>query len=139
METEIVIGTVGLIIAFLSYRRSFKPTPVAEPIEERENLKAYFLMVQKTYLQTQSLVETYIIQNNADQDFMFENVTFSYYLQKMKSEFDRCNSNEVYKNTLTLPLSKSNIDSMMGSLKIQYDSLMQIKFKMEVLLNQSQQ
>jgi hypothetical protein len=139
METEITISVIGLTIAFLSYRRSFKPAPAAEPIEERENLKVYFLMVQKTYLQTQSLVETYIIHNNAAQDFIFENVTFGYYLQKMKSEFDRCNSNEVYKSALTLPLSKSNIDSMMDSLKVQYDSLIQIKFRMEVLLNQSQQ
>jgi hypothetical protein len=138
METEIIIGVVGLTIAFLSYRRSFKPAPVAEPIEERENLKVYFLMVQKTYLQTQSLIKTYIIQNNAGQDFIFKNVTFDYYHQTMKSEFDRCNSNEVYEKFITLPLSKSNIGSMMDSLRMQYDSLIQIKFRMEVLLNQTQ-
>lgn len=92
-------------------------------------------MVQKIYLETQDLIETYINKNSAGKEIIFDNVTYEYYLAKMKVEYQRCNSNEAYENVLTLPLSKSNIDSMMDSLKVQYNSLTQLKFKMEVLLN----
>ncbi len=135
MTFELAIGTIGIVIAFLAYLRTFKPPPKEEPIDERENLKAYFLMVQKLYNQTIDLIELHIDLHSAENDFIFEEVTFGYYLQKMKIEFERCNSDEVYKNIILLPHSKSSIESMMHSLKVQYDSLTQVKFKMEVLLN----
>ncbi|WP_413998999.1 hypothetical protein ACMDB5_14615 [Flavobacterium sp. W1B] len=135
MTIEILIGIAGLFISWLVYLRSFKPPPKEDPIDERENLKVYFLMVQKIYLQTQDLIEIYISENSAENEFIFDNVTYGFYLKKMKVEFNRCNSNQVYENYLSLPFSKSTIDSMMESLRVQYNSLIQVKFKMEVLLN----
>jgi hypothetical protein len=129
MSIEVIIGIIGLFIALAAYIQAQKPQEIKlpEPKEEMDNLKAHFLMNQKLSIEIQNLLEKYIIENQADEKLFFENMTFSKYLNFVKSEHENCLSEKIYQ-TLSEPIyTRSNIESMLTSLHNQNTNLMMVK------------
>lgn len=131
---EIVIGIISVIIAFLTYQKTFHSKP-PEPIEEKENLFINYKLAQNLSLQVQKLIEEHINKNNAGQLEMFPNITFQKYLDIMKSEYEKCLSDKLYEDLKKLPLTKSAIETMMKSLNEQSNALTQIKNQILFLVN----
>lgn len=129
MTTEVIIGIIGLVIAIAAYKQSQKPQEIKlpEPKEEMDNLKANFLMNQKLSIEIQKMLEKYINENQASEKLFFEDLTFSMYLNFVKSEYENCLSEKVYENLSEPIFTRANIESMLISLQNQNTNLMMVK------------
>jgi hypothetical protein len=90
MTIEITIAIIGIVIALATYIQGQKPTEIklSEPKEEIENLKVHFLVNQKLSLEIQEILENYIVENNASEKLLFENMSFSKYLNFVREEHE---------------------------------------------------
>lgn len=92
---EIFIGIAGLLIAWLTYHKTFNSTP--DPTEERNNLLAVFKVTQKLHLEVQAMIQNYIDDNNNGANHeLYPNITFQHYLDIAKEEFEKGLSEKVY-------------------------------------------
>ena len=135
MTTEIIIGIVGIAIALATYKQGQKPNEIKfpKPKEEMDNLKVHFIMNQKLSLEIQDALEQYIIKNNASKKLLFENMSFSKYLDFVKKEHENCLSEKMYQ-TLSEPIyTRANIESMLLSLQNQNNNLMIVKNQLKTL------
>lgn len=133
MSIEIIIGILGLIIAWLTFKYTF----FSKPKEELDHLKILFKSTQRLSLDVRQMIEKYIKNNNAENKLMFENATFGNYLKLMKESFKENLSDELFDKIDKSALTKTNISSMINSLEKQFKALQEIQLKME-LLNSNQ-
>ncbi|TDW52691.1 hypothetical protein EV144_1011382 [Flavobacterium sp. 270] len=130
MTTEIIIGSIGLVIAIITFVQSQKPQEIKfiEPKEEMDNLKINFKVNQKTSLEVQDLLEKYIEKNNCSNQLFFQNLTFAKYLEFIKSNYEECLSETIYQRTLSNEIyTRPIIESMTSSLQNQYNNLLLVK------------
>lgn len=130
MTTEIIIGGVGLIIAIATFIQSQKPQEIKfiEPKEEMDSLRVNFMTNQKMSLEIQELLEKYIEENRCSDELFFQNLTFSKYLEFIKSNYEECLSEKVYNRTLlNETYTRAIIENMSNSLQKQFDNLMLTK------------
>ncbi len=136
MTIEIIIGVVAIIIAIATYKQAKKPQEikVPEPKEEIDNLKAYFKMNQKLSMEIQEILEKYINEKQAAEEPFWENMTFSKYLDFVKSEHEKYLSEKLYE-TLSEPIyTRANIESMLVSLQNQNANLMMTGSMLKTLI-----
>lgn len=129
MAIEIIIGIIGITIALASYIHARKPQELKlpPPIEEIDNLKVLFKVNQKLSIEIQEMLKSYIQKYQASDKFLFENITFSNYLNLLQSGYEECLSEKVY-NSLSEPTyTRANIESMNSSLQTQCNNLMAVK------------
>jgi len=122
----LIIAVAGLYIAYITLKKSF-PSVIPEPIEEKNNLLVNFKTNQILSIEVQNLISTHIQNNDAANNLIFEGVTFEKYLTLMKSEFNKCLSNELYEKISKETLTKPNIQSMLESLTVQKTALTELK------------
>ena len=133
MTTEIIIGIIigiiGIGIAVATYIQGQKPNEIKlpEPKEEMDNLKVHFIMNQKLSLEIQNILEEYIIRNNASEKLLLENMSFSKYLDFLKTDYEKCLSEKIYQTLSELIFTRANIQSMLLSLQNQNTNLMTVK------------
>jgi hypothetical protein len=126
MTTELIIGGIGLIIAIVTFVQSQKPQEVkfTKPTEEMVNFK----INQKMSLEIQDLLKNYIEKNDCADELFFQNLTFSKYLEFVKSNFEECLSDQVYEKTLSdKTYTRPIIETMSNSLQSQFNNLMLTK------------
>ncbi|ABQ03943.1 hypothetical protein [Flavobacterium johnsoniae] len=90
---ELFIGIAGLIIAWLTYQKTFN----SKPDEEINNLLAVFKVTQNLHLEVQSIIQQYIDDNDGANHFLYPNITFQQYLNVAKQEYQKGLSEKVYK------------------------------------------
>jgi hypothetical protein len=129
---EIVIGIVGLWIAIKTYQKSFS-SKLPEPKEEKDNLLANYKMTQRLSLEVQQQILSYIEKGYGDKE-MYPNITFKQFLIIAKDEFDKSLSDKLYNDLRDLPMTKSNIASMLNMIETQNESLTELRNQM-ILLN----
>lgn len=130
MTTELIIGGIGLIIAIITFVQSQKPQEVkfTKPTEEIEALRVNFKINQKMSLEIQDLLKNYIEKNDCVDELFFQNLTFSKYLEFIKSNFEECLSEQVYEKTLSdKTYTRPIIETMSNSLQSQFNNLMLTK------------
>ena len=134
MTIEITIAVIGVVIALATYIQAQKPTEIklSEPKEELESLKVHFLMNQKLSLEIQEILEDYINENNASEKLIFENMSFSKYLNFVREEHENGLSDKAYQ-MLSLQLTRPIIESMSLSLQNQYNNLTMVKNMLKTL------
>lgn len=135
MSIEVIIGIIGIVVAIATYKQGQKPQEIKlpEPIEEMNNLKAHFRMNQKLSIEIQNMLEKYINENQAAKEIFFENMTFSKYLDYVKSEYESCLSENVYE-TISEPIyTRANIESMLPSLQNQNTNLLMVRNLLKTL------
>ncbi|HET9055786.1 MAG TPA: hypothetical protein VFN30_02950 [Chitinophagaceae bacterium] len=127
---EIIIGIAGLLIAWLTYKKTF----LSEPKEEKEHLLAQFLATQKISNQTKKNLIEFATANNAFDKELFPEVTYQSYITKMETSYNENLSDELFEKLKKMKLSKSNILSMTKSLERQFEALLQINTQVELHL-----
>lgn len=135
MSIEVIIGIIAILIAIATYKQGQKTQEIKfpKPIEEMNNLKAHFRMNQKLSIEIQNMLEKYINENQAAKEIFFENMTFSKYLDYVKSEHESCLSENVYE-TISEPIyTRSNIESMLASLQNQNTNLLMVRNLLKTL------
>lgn len=126
---EIIIGILGLIIAFVTLKLTF----FSKPIEEFNHLKLQFKANQRLSLDVQNELENYIEKFSSENHFMFENITFQNYLDELKNSHSKNLSNKLLEELVRLDLPKSTISSMNKSLEIQFNSLLEVQTRIRLL------
>ncbi|MHC0447994.1 hypothetical protein ACWA1F_21480 [Flavobacterium sp. 3-218] len=91
---EIFIAIAGLIIAWLTFQKTF----YSKPKEEKDNLLGTFLTTQKLHLEVQSLLQKYIDDNNGAEHFIYPDITFQHLLNMYKQGFEKDLSDKVYQD-----------------------------------------
>lgn len=130
MTIEILIGGIGLVIAIATFLQSQKPQEIrfVEPKEEMDSLRVNFMMNQKMSLEIQELLEKYIEENKCPDELFFQNLTFSKYLEFVKSNYEECLSEKVYNKTLLNEIyTRPIIENMSNSLQNQFNNLIMVK------------
>ncbi len=123
---EILIGIAGLLIAWLTYHKTFNTAPNVS--EDKNNFLGYFKATQKLHLEVQTIIQKYIDEKDGASHFLYPNITFKQYLDQAKIEFEKGLSDKLYKdfesnNTFT----KSNYETFLKSLEVQNNALTQFK------------
>lgn len=118
---EIFIGIAGLLIAWLTYQKTFH----SKPDEERNNLLGVFLTTQKLHLEVQSLLQKYIADNNGAEHFIYPDITFQRLLDMYKQGFEKDLSDKVYEELKSNQnYTKSNIATFQNQIDIQHNALL---------------
>jgi hypothetical protein len=131
---EIIIGIAGLIIAFLTYHKTFNSTP--DISEERNNLLGMFKATQKLHLEVQSLLQKYIDENNGANRELYPNITFQQYLNVAKEEYEKGLSDKIYQDLKdNKDYTKSNIASFQSMIDTQQSALLQFKSQLLLFMN----
>lgn len=121
---EIFIGIAGLLIALLTYYKTFN----SKPDEERNNLLGVFIATQKLHLEVQSILQKYIDDNDGANHLLYPEITFQKMLGMYKQEYEKSLSDKVYqqlKNNQTY--TKSNIATFQNMIDNQHNALLQFK------------
>ena len=123
---EITVGIIGLIIAWMTYHKTFISPP--DSSEEKNNFLGIFKATQKLHLEVQLLIQKYIDKNDGANHFLYPNVTFQQYLDLAKQEFEKSLSDKLYNDLeKNKNLTKSNIDSLLKMIEVQNNALTQFK------------
>lgn len=123
---EILIGVAGLLIAWLTYHKTFNSTPDIR--EERNNLLGVFITTQKLHLEVQSIIQKYIDENNGAEHLLYPNITFQQYLDVAKVEFEKGLSDKVFQDLKNNSIyTKSNIATFQNMIDTQHNALLQFK------------
>ena len=135
MDITIFLTIIGLIIAFLTYRRTFSPPPKQPFNDDILAFKAHFKMVQRIHLDTQQLIEDFIKKHHCGNEKMMNGFTYNQFLEEMEEAFQNSNSDKVLENALDKISSKPQIDQLMKELDTQYNTLNPIYQQMKILIN----
>ncbi|WBL45174.1 hypothetical protein PBT90_20015 [Algoriphagus halophytocola] len=110
MNITIFLTIIGLIIAFLSYRRTFSPPPKHEIDDDIPAFTAKFKLIQTIHLETQQLLKDFIQKHDCGNEKMMEGFTYYQFLEGMEEAFPNSNSDKVLENTLPTLTSKPIVD-----------------------------
>ena len=123
---EIFIGVAGLLIAWLTYQKTFNSKP--DFSEERNNLLGVFTATQKLHLEVQSLIQKYIEDNDGAEHLLYPQITFQKMLDMYKQEFEKGLSDKVFQDLKNNKLyTKSNIATFQNMIDTQHNALLQFK------------
>ncbi|RXM47214.1 hypothetical protein [Flavobacterium sp. YO12] len=132
---EIFIGLAGLIIAWLTYNKTFN----SKPDEERNNLLGIFIATQKLHLEVQSIIQKYIDDNDGANHQLYPNITFQQYLIVAKEEYEKGLSDKVYQELKTNKnYTKSNIATFQDMIYTQHNALLQFRSQLLFLESSTQ-
>lgn len=132
---EVFTGIAGLLIAWLTYHKTFN----SKPDEERNNLLTIFKVTQKIHLEIQLLLQKYIDDNNGANHELYPKITFRQTLDLYKQEFEKGLSEKVYLDLKNNQIyTKSNITTFQNMIDTQHNAL--LKFISQLLfLNNPQE
>lgn len=121
---EILIGVIGLFIAWSTYQKTFN----GKPTEEKNNFLALYISTQKLSLEVQSLIQKYIDEKDGANKEMYPNITFQEFLVIAKDEFDKGLSDKLYNELKNNnQLTKSNIESLVKMVETQNNALIALR------------
>lgn len=123
MELTIFLTIVGLIIALLTYLRTFSQPPKPNIDDDILAFRLKFKLVQSIHLDTQSLLKDFIAKHDCGNEKMMEGFTYSQYLKALEEAFPNSNSDKVLGAILPKITSKPQIDLLMDEINIQYNTL----------------
>ncbi|WP_127124434.1 hypothetical protein [Pseudoflavitalea rhizosphaerae] len=120
---EIAIGILGLIIAWITLRKTF----YSPPKEEKENFLAYFLATQKLSRELSELMTTYATERNALDLDLYPGISYRTYISALIDSQNSNLSNSLFEELSASNLTKSNLASMLKSLEAQQEDLLKMK------------
>lgn len=125
---EILIAILGLIVAIIALWYSH----FRKPKEEFHHLKVQFRATQSMSKELQSELEDYINKTGSGDEFIFQNISYTSYLNVLKESYKENLSDDLLYRLDELNLSKSIIESMIKSLDKQFSELQQILIEIKI-------
>ncbi len=122
---EVFIGIAGLLIAWLTYHKTFNSKP--DVSEEKNNLLAVYKSTQTLSLEVQSLIQKYIDEKDGANKEMYPNITFQDFLHIAKDEFDKSLSDKLYNELKNQTYTKSNIATLLKMIETQSNALIELR------------
>lgn len=122
---EIFIGLAGLIIAWLTYNKTFNSKP--DVTEYKDNFLGVYKSTQTLSLEVQSLIQKYIDEKGGANNEMYPNITFQEFLHIAKDEFDKSLSDKLYNDLKNQTFTKSNIDTLLKMVETQNNALIELR------------
>ena len=129
---ELAIGVVGLVIAWLTYQKTF----LSQPTEEKENLLLNIRANQRLSREVLEELTTFGEQNNAFDEIMFCKIPLGKYIHLMRTEHAKNLSEEIYQNIKNSKLSKATINSMMDSIMAQQADLISVQTAIKMYMKE---
>lgn len=118
------IGIAGLIIAWLTYLKTFNSTLN----EERNNLLGVFKATQKLHLEVQIMLQEYIDENDGENHEIYPNVTFAEILDLYEQAFEKELSEKVFQDLKNNQIyTKSNILTFQSMIDKQHHNLLMFR------------
>lgn len=108
----------------------------SKPKEELEHVRIQFKATQNLSLQIQDDLERLIAQYNAGKCKMVSGFTYETCLEEMKSTFKTNLTDEVLEKLVSQNPSKPTILSVIKSLEVQHESLMQLQVNLNLIRRQ---
>jgi UDP-N-acetyl-D-mannosaminuronate dehydrogenase len=120
---EIIIGVLGLIIAWITYVKTFH----SKPNEEKESFLALFRVTQSLSKELSVIMTNYANKKNAWNSQLYEGITYKSFIEALKESQSTNLSNELFEKLKATDFTKSNIALMQQSLQAQHDDLQKMK------------
>ncbi|KAA2239865.1 hypothetical protein F0L74_27145 [Chitinophaga agrisoli] len=120
---EIAIGIAGLIIAWLTFRKTF----YSKPQEEMENLLALFLATQTLSKELTLIMIEYATRRQALDIELYSGITYRSYIHALQQSQKTNLSDELFRKIKNSQLTRSNITTMQKSLELQFEDLQKMK------------
>lgn len=129
---DIIIGFVCVLLTLWTIKMQF----FSKPKEELEHLRIQFKATQNLSLQIQGDLERLIAQYNAGKCKMVSGFTYETCLEEMKSTFKTNLTDEVLEKLVSQNPSKPTILSVIKSLEVQHENLMQLQVNLNLIRRQ---
>lgn len=127
---ELFIGIAGLIIAWLTFQKTF----YSKPHKERNNLLSTFIGTQKLHLEVQSLLQKYIEENDGAEHFIYPEINFQHLLNMYRQAFEKDLSTKVYEDLKNNQnYTKSNIETFQKLIDKQHNDLLMFRNQLSSL------
>jgi len=126
---EITVAIAGLILAWLTYKKTFLVKSKEETAceEEMETFLAQFRATQKLSKQLQELLIEFATTKSLLDEPMFPNITYRMYVEKLKENYEVCLSDELYNKLANEKYTLPQIRILSDNLNIQFKSLSELK------------
>lgn len=128
----IIIALVGIGLTLWTIKMQF----FSKPKEELEHLRIQFKATQNLSLQIQDDLERMIVQYRAGDCEMTSGFTYETCLEEMKTYFKINLTDEVLEKLVSQNPSKLTILSVIKSLEIQHENLMQLQVNLNLIRRQ---
>lgn len=129
---DIIIGFVCVLLTLWTIKMQF----FSKTKEELEHLRIQFKATQNLSLQIQGDLERLIAQYNAGKCKMVSGFTYETCLEEMKSTFKTNLTDEVLEKLVSQNPSKPTILSVIKSLEVQHENLMQLQVNLNLIRRQ---
>ncbi|TWR30410.1 hypothetical protein FPZ43_05570 [Mucilaginibacter pallidiroseus] len=120
---ETIIGLAGLLIAWLTYKKTY----LDKPNEEIEHFVTQFKATQGMSVKVRQMLKQYADENKAYSLEIFNGITIQSYLIMMNDSFEKNLHDDLLKKTIQLNPSKIMLASMTKSLEEQLKALTQVE------------
>lgn len=128
----IIIALVSIGLTLWTIKMQF----FSKPKEELEHVRIQFKATQNLSLQIQDDLERLIAQYNAGKCKMVSGFTYETCLEEMKSTFKTNLTDEVLEKLVSQNPSKPTILSVIKSLEVQHENLMQLQVNLNLIRRQ---
>ena len=125
---EVLIATLSLVVAILTLWYGY----FRKPKEELQHLKAQFRATQSLSKELQTELEDFINITHCGEDFIFQNVSYSAYLNLLKDSYQENLSDDLFFKLDKLNLTKNIINSMIKSLEKQFSELQKMLIEIKI-------
>ncbi|RFZ91880.1 hypothetical protein D0C36_10545 [Mucilaginibacter conchicola] len=120
---ELTIGILGLIVAGLTYKKTFLEKPKAE----LEHLVLQFKMTQRKSIEVRTKLREYAEEHQAYSKELFSGITIGSYLIMLEESYNKNLNDDLLMQIKELNPSKLILDSMNKSLGDQVNALIQVE------------
>ena len=127
---EIIIGVLGLLIAWFTFQKTF----LEKPKEEIEHLTIQFRATQTTSLKVQDNLKTLSEDYGMGANELFPGITIDQYIRLMTDSYEKNLSDKILSDILSSKPSRSILKSMITSLEKQHVELMTLETGTNALL-----
>jgi hypothetical protein len=130
MDTNILIGVIGLIVAIAGYslaKQTFNKEHVEKPEEDKTNLIANFNAVRNLSIDVKNRLEKYAQEKSAYDEQLWPGVTIGQYIKLLQESQDTNLSPKLLNDLTSLPLSSANIELLHKELEPQKLALLEIQ------------
>jgi len=135
MDIAAIVGIAALVIAWLTYKKTF-PKITKEEVEREEVERAFlaqFRMTQQLANDVRDTVLDYATSNNLMDEDIFPGITYRHYHQTLEESHKQCLSSELYEKLAAEKYSRSELQVLIDSLVPQTKALTEVKSQLMLM------